>query len=146
MTSGVVEQRLRYFLLIVSGTICVGTIAELLLTKHTQTPVQFIPYALCGLGVVAVGAALLFPQRATLFGLRIVMVIVTCGSLFGIYEHLQNNWQFAMEITPGAPLGEVIIATLKGANPLLAPGILALAASLALAATYYHPALHKPTT
>jgi hypothetical protein len=30
---------------------------------------------------------------------------------------------------------------LGGENPLLAPGILAVAAMLALAATYYHPAL-----
>jgi len=34
-----------------------------------------------------------------------------------------------------------LIKAVSGGNPLLAPGILALAAIIALAATYYHPAL-----
>jgi hypothetical protein len=33
------------------------------------------------------------------------------------------------------------MGTLSGANPLLAPGIMALTAALAIAATYYHPSL-----
>jgi hypothetical protein len=35
------------------------------------------------------------------------------------------------------------VDALMGANPLLAPGILALAGVLAIAATYHHPALRK---
>ncbi|MEP7291582.1 MAG: hypothetical protein ABI835_07345 [Chloroflexota bacterium] len=35
---------------------------------------------------------------------------------------------------------------MKGANPLLAPGILVFAAVVALLATYYHPVLRQQGT
>jgi hypothetical protein len=36
-----------------------------------------------------------------------------------------------------------LLEALTGAAPLLAPGVLALAGVLAIAATYYHPALGR---
>ena len=65
------------------------------------------------------------------------------GSLFGLYEHIEHNWEFAREIRPNATFSVLLTDTLHGANPLLAPGILALAAVLAIAATYFHPTLQK---
>jgi hypothetical protein len=62
--------------------------------------------------------------------------LTRCG-LLGIYEHLENNFKFALEIRPNAVLSNVFWESLSGANPLLAPGI------LALAATYYQPELSK---
>jgi hypothetical protein len=62
--------------------------------------------------------------------------------LFGIFEHIEHNFGFALEIQPNATAPDVFWAALGGANPLLAPGILAFAALLALAASYYHPLLH----
>ncbi|MDQ3928868.1 MAG: hypothetical protein M3328_06945 [Chloroflexota bacterium] len=52
-----------------------------------------------------------------------------------------ENFAFEREIRPAAPTGDVLMAAIKGASPLLAPGILLFAALLGLAATYYHPAL-----
>jgi hypothetical protein len=57
--------------------------------------------------------------------------------------HLFDNFAFEREIRPNAALVDVIINALRGVNPLLAPGILALAAALAIAATYRHPVLHR---
>ena len=74
------------------------------------------------------------------------MAIVFVGSLFGIYEHVEHNLAFALGIRPNAVASEVLMDALRGANPLLAPGILALAAVLALSATYYHPALRGRET
>jgi hypothetical protein len=72
---------------------------------------QWIPFAHCGLGLPAAGAALVRPQRKILLALRVCMAVVA----------------------------------LRGSNLLLAPALLALAAALALAATYDHPALEaKP--
>jgi hypothetical protein len=143
MQTTCVEQRLRTFLLVLAGWLCVGTIIELLLVGHTETVVQFIPFALCGVGLAAVGAALLRSRRGTLLGLRAVMAVLLAGSLFGIYEHVEGNLAFALEIRPGAAVSDVWTEALTGAAPLLAPGILALAALLALAATYAHPALQR---
>ena len=141
MGTTTVEQRLRTFLLVLAGWMCVGTVVELFLAKHTEDPVQFAPFVLCGLGLIAVMAALRRPRRATLMALRGVMSLLMIGSLFGMYEHLANNFAFELEMRPSAVWSDVWFEALRGAAPLLAPGILALAAIIAIAATYEHPAL-----
>lgn len=141
MNATMIERRLRSFLLVLAGCMCVGTSVELWLARHTEDAIQFVPFVLCGVGLVAVAAALLRPRRATLLALRGVMALLIAGSLLGVYEHLEGNIGFALEIRPGASVGDVFFTALRGGNPLLAPGILALAGVLAIAATYYHPAL-----
>ncbi len=145
MSAEIVVQRLRRFLLVLAGSLCIGTVVDLLLVEHRQDLVQFIPFILSGLGLIAVAAALFRPQRTTLRALQIVMVLNILGSLFGVYEHVEYNMAFALEIRPNTTTSAAFWAALSGANPLLAPGILALAAIIALAATYYHPALEDAT-
>lgn len=141
MSDASVLFRLRQFLLIVSALLFAGTLVELWLTNHMETFVQLIPFILCGLGFVVVIAAMLRPRRAALLGLRACMGLVALGGLFGVYQHLDHNLGFHRELHPNASTGDLIMGALGGANPLLAPGILALTAALAIAATYYHPAL-----
>ena len=143
MIDALVLSRLRRFLLLVAALLFVGTVVELWLTNHMETAVQLIPFALCGLGLVSVVLVLLRTQRAALLILRACMVLIALGSLFGIYQHVGGNLGFQRELYPNAPASKVVLGALSGASPLLAPGILALVATLALAATYYHPALAK---
>jgi len=145
MSTEIVVQRLRRFLLVLAGSLCFGTVVDLLLVEHRQDLFQLIPFVLSRLGLIAVLAALLRPQRTTLRMLQIVMVLNILGSLFGVYEHVEHNMAFALEIRPNTTTSAAFWAALSGANPLLAPGILALAAIIALAATYYHPALEDAT-
>jgi hypothetical protein len=140
-----VEQRLRTFLLWLAGSMCVGTIIELFLAKHYEDPLQLIPFALCGVGLIAVVAALRRPQRVRLLALRGVMSLLLLGSLLGVYEHLVNNFAFELDMRPSAVWSDVWFQALRGAAPLLAPGILAVAAVVAIAATYAHPALANRT-
>ena len=141
MSSDVVLQRLRVFLLLLAGGLSAGAVVELWAANHTEEPLQWVPFVLCGLSLVAIVAALLRPQRGVLLTLRGVMIIMIAGSLLGIYEHVAGNVAFAQEIRPGTPTGELVLKGLTGGNPLLAPGTLAVAALIALAATYCHPAL-----
>lgn len=141
MSSELILQRLRHFLLLVAGFLCVGTIIELGLIEHWDDPPQILPFVLCGLGLAVVLIVLLRPHRNTIRLLRWVMGITFAGSLFGIYEHVEHNIGFALEIRPNATTGDIFFEALGGANPLLAPGMLAVAALLAVAATYYHPVL-----
>lgn len=143
MSAELVLERLRRFLLTLTALLCVGIVIELALTEHTETIVQWIPFGLCGLGFVAAIGVLLRPQRLTLLGLRVCMGLLVLGSFLGIYEHLEHNVVFELEIRPNAVVSDIFVAALGGANPLLAPGILALMALLAIAATYYHPALEQ---
>lgn len=135
------ELRLRSSLLVIAGFVCLGTPVELWLAEHTESPIQLLPFALCALGALASALALLRPGRPSFLALRIVMGLVFAGSLLGIWEHLEHNIEFELEIRAGAALGDVWLEALRGANPLLAPGILALGAIIAIAATYEHPAL-----
>jgi hypothetical protein len=141
MTDAAVLLRLRRFLLLVSAMLLGGTVLELWLVGHTETVVQLIPFALCGLGLIVVIAGLLHTRRATLLALRVCAGLLLLGSLFGVYEHVLGNIAFQNEIHPGATTREVLMGAVGGGNPLLAPGILALAAVLAAAATYRHPTL-----
>jgi hypothetical protein len=139
--SEMVIFRLRHFLLALSACLLVGTLVELWFTNHMEEPVQLIPFFLSGLGILTAGAALIRPARGVLRTLRASMGLVAIGSLFGMYEHIANNVAFQLEIQSGLTGFEKLSAGLGGANPLLAPGILGIAALLSIAATYGHPAL-----
>lgn len=136
-----VVNRLRVLMLILAACLCLGAIVELALQEHFKEPKQLIPFGLCAVGFVAVLAVLFRPHRNTIRVLRVVMVFLALGSLLGLYFHLQNNFGLELEMRPGATPGDVIMQALTGASPMLAPGILALTAVLAIAGTYYHPAL-----
>ncbi len=141
MSSADILSRLRRFLLIFAVLLLGGTTVELLMVNHAGDAVQLIPFVLCALGATAALVALFRPRRSTLLILRACMTLIVTGSLFGVYQHFENNLAFEREINPNAPAWDTLLIALGGANPLLAPGILAVAAMLALAATYYHPAL-----
>lgn len=146
MNASTVESGYRRFLLILPIFIFIGTIVELWLQDHDQEPLQYIPFILCGVGLAAVLAALRFPNRRVLLALRVIMVIVALGSLLGVTLHLRGNFAFQLDIRPNASPGDVVMEALKGQDPLTAPGVLAIAAVLALAATYKHPALRRSSS
>ncbi|HLL77613.1 MAG TPA: hypothetical protein VK421_20320 [Pyrinomonadaceae bacterium] len=143
MRPEVVLTRLRRFLLALSVVLLAGAVAELWFVEHTEDPIQLIPFVLSGLGGAAVIVALLRPNRASLWALRLVMLLVVLGSLLGVYLHVESNYGLERELYPDRPAGQLLLGALGGANPLLAPGVLAVAAVLALAATYQHPAIAK---
>jgi hypothetical protein len=143
MNDGVVLKRLRWFLLTLAAFMSLGTLVELALAQHWEDAIQILPFVLCGLSFLISVAMLLRPQRRTVLWLRWIMAITFVGSLFGVSEHIEHNIAFALEIRPNAVTNDVFLEALGGANPLLAPGILAFTALLALAATYYHPLLSK---
>lgn len=141
MNANTVLQRLRAWLFLLSGLMFGAVVVELILNEHTETVVQWIPFILTGLALGALLAVLVRPQRTTLRVLRVVMTLVILGALLGVYEHLRGNLLFELNIRPSATTSAVLGDALQGAAPLLAPGIMAMAAIVALMGTYYHPAL-----
>jgi hypothetical protein len=141
MSAEVIVTRLRLFLLWLAVALCGGVIAELWLTDHMEEPLQFVPFVVCGLSILALLQVLLRPQRSSLLQLRVMMVVAALGGLLGIYEHLAGNLAFAQEINVAKAAASPLFAALTGANPPLAPGALGVAALVGLAATYCHPKL-----
>ncbi|MFZ4826702.1 MAG: hypothetical protein ACOYLB_05045 [Phototrophicaceae bacterium] len=139
MDSQKVLQNLRASLLAIASMAFIVTPVELWLTGHYENAFQWIPFILCGIGLVAIGTVYFHPARWSVWGLRLVMGAVGVGGVYGIVLHLLNNFAFELEIRPNATSSEVILEALRGANPLLAPGILVFGAMLALLFTYAHP-------
>ena len=138
MSADEVLGQLRRFLLVLSVMLFLGGLAELWLVGHTEDAIQWIAFALCAIGGLTAIARVLKPNRATLWMLRVAMLVVIMGSMFGVYEHLTGNLEFEREIQANAATSTLLWKALKGGNPLLAPGILSIAAILALSATYRH--------
>ena len=113
-----------------------GTILELLAAKHYQDPVQLIPFALCGAGIVAVLLAWKRPGRATVQGLRILMLVTAAATLLGIWKHIEGIIGFIREMHPATTGWPLIAGALTGRAPLLASGVLAAAATTAFAANF----------
>lgn len=141
MSEEAIVRRLRRVLIGLAVFMLAGTLGELLVIEHFQETEQYIPIVMCVVALIAMGAAIARPQRLTLQTLRAVMIVLGLVSLLGLYYHITGNFAFELEIRPNATLGEVFLDALGGANPLLAPGVLGIAAVMALAWTYYHPAL-----
>ena len=139
MNATVILARLRTFLLVLAAFLCVGTVVELWAAEHFHEATQILPFVLAGIGLVTILAVLWRPQRLTMRVMQAVMLLNALGGAFGIYEHIEHNLAFELEIRPNAAVADVFVEALHGASPLLAPGVLALAAVIALAATYYHP-------
>ena len=136
MSAAEILRRLRLFLLLLALAIFSGALVELWLVKHTEDAVQWIAFFLGGTGLLVVLVVLLRRNQTTVRILQICMMLVVAGSLFGIYQHVSGNFHLEREIHPTSPLSSAILKAFGGANPLLAPGTLAVAALLALAGTY----------
>jgi hypothetical protein len=112
-----------------------GTILELVAARHYQDPVQLIPFALCATGFVAVLLAWKRPGWATVQALRLLM-LVTAATLLGIWKHIEGNIGFIHEMHPATSGWPLLAGALTGRAPLLASGVLAAAATTAIAATF----------
>jgi len=141
MNSEQVLAKLRQYLLIISAGVFVMTVTELFFLSHWNETIQILPFALSGLGLLTLVLAFFRPSPGTLNTLRWSMLVIAACSLIGFYEHMLNNYGFWLEIKPNATTWELLKATLEGANPVLAPGILMLGAVIALMAIYKHPLL-----
>ena len=80
-------RRLTTFLHLLAAALFAGTIGELIAAKHYESTMQFVPFALCGLGLLALLALQMRPTRPVVLAIRALMIVTAGGSLLGIYEH-----------------------------------------------------------
>jgi hypothetical protein len=133
--------QLRHFLLIISAGTFVMTLTELFFLEHWNFTIQYLPFALGALGLLASGLVYFHPRRGTTRFAQWSMAIIAVTSLIGFYEHMAGNFTFWREIQPDATTWELIVETFKGGIPVLAPGILTLGGVIGWAATSKHPSL-----
>lgn len=134
-----VEAWFRRFLLGTATLVYLAAAVELWLVGHYEGWRQWLPFGLIGVGVATVLWVQTSASRRSVRSLRVASALVGAGSLLGIVFHVQGNLAFEREVRPAEPLMRALWEAAQGASPLLAPGALALAAVLAVAATYRHP-------
>jgi hypothetical protein len=140
MKTEIILKRLRVFLLGFSIFIFAGTIVELLALRHYREDLLWVPMVLCPLGIILTALFLAKPVGGTLKALMIGMWAIATGGLIGTIVHVSGNLESIFERGQSANLTNLFYTAAGGRNPLLAPGILIIAAAMSLAAAYHHPA------
>ena len=98
-----------------------GTSLELYLIHHYEDTQQLIPL-LC-IAIAILGVFILFYKRTkqTFKIFKFILIITALSGVYGIFLHLQVNFEFEKEMTPTATNWELCIESLSGALPALAP-------------------------
>jgi hypothetical protein len=68
--------------------------------------------------------------------LRGLMLVTAAATLLGIRKHLEGNIGFIHEMHPATTGWPLLVAALSGRAPPLASGVLAVATTTAIAATF----------
>ena len=125
----------RRFLVATGAAVYLGGAVELWLVDHVEDWQQLIPFVVIALGLGASGWWWASASAGAVRALRMVGVLAVVSAAVGMGLHLWGNVQFEIEVNGGAGPAELAWGALSGGNPLLAPGMVALAGVLGAAAT-----------
>ncbi len=131
-----VWRRLALILLLLSTA---GITAELVLLEHYAEPPQWAPLALLVVGLVVASAVAAGATPGRVRALKLVASLQVVAACVGIFLHLRSNFEFELELRPGTSGLPLVVETLRGAIPALAPGALAQLGLLGLLVCFRHP-------
>lgn len=99
----------------------VGTITELFLLHHYEGLLQLIPILCIGISLGLV-VALSFQKNAFLMNAFMTMMGLSAFSgVYGTFLHMKANFEFEQEMKPTATFFDLMMESLTGALPALAP-------------------------
>ena len=122
-----------------------GIAAELLLIGHFDDPFQFVPLVLLGCATPLLLGLAIAPTRASIVVTRLVMALFVASGGVGVALHYRGNEAFELEMYPALAGRELVVGTLTGSTPVLAPGSMSLLGFLGLAIVHRHPAAESGT-
>jgi len=131
-------RRLALYLLLLG---LAGTATELALLGHTEDRLQWTPLILLVAGFLMGVAVAIRPVHAVVATFRALMGLYLPASALGLYLHVKSNAEFELEMQPAMAGMELIVESLTGAMPALAPGAMAQMGLLGLLVCFRHPAL-----
>ena len=129
------ERRLRILLLALFLFTLLGAATELLLTSHTEGW-QLVPLSFMMLSVVALGWFAIVRNKTGLKLFQGIMVCFIISGAVGVLLHFNSNEEFALEVYPGLAGLDLLWKSVKGAAPILAPGIMVQLGVLGLVFAY----------
>lgn len=121
----------------------IGTLLELLLIGHDEMLAQFAPLVLLGAGIIVTIWTLIGARAPALRTLQVLMALFVVSGVIGVVLHYKGNEEFELERSPTRSGMSLIVKTLTGATPVLAPGSMSLLGIVGLAFVHRHPALRS---
>ena len=113
--------RLKQVLVFALLFMIVGSLLELYLLDHYEDTWQLIP--ILSVGTTLVTLLILFFKKTTkvvnLF--KAVLILTALSGVYGVFLHLQSNFEFEQDMKPTATNWELFSESLSGALPTLAP-------------------------
>lgn len=114
-------SKLKRVILIAFLFMALGTGMELYLLDHYEDTQQLIPILCIAISLVA--ALVLFYRRnkTTISLFKGLLFLTALSGVYGVYLHLQANYEFELEMKPSLSGWELFTESLSGALPALAP-------------------------
>ena len=113
--------RLKQVLVLALLFMMIGSLLELYLLEHYEDTWQLIP--ILSVGTTLVTLLILFFKKTTkvvnLF--KAVLILTALSGVYGVYLHLQSNFEFEQDMKPTASFWQLISESISGALPTLAP-------------------------
>jgi hypothetical protein len=117
--------RVRQWLLAVLVFELVGAFVELLLLRHFEDLLQWVPLVLIVLTLLLIAWHVARPQPANVRALQVTMGALIVAGVVGVGAHLQGAAEFQLEMDPSQPRWNVFKKALQAqAPPALAPGVM----------------------
>jgi len=111
-----------------------GTVTELLLLKHYEQPLQFVPLVLIGLAFVTLAWNLIQDSPASRRALVIVMLLFVLAGFAGAVAHFIGSAEYQLELDPSMNTWDLVVKVMRAkAPPVLAPGMMLQLGLLGLA-------------
>ena len=133
---------IRQWLLAVLALGLLGTLAELVLLEHYESPVQWVPLVSI---VLALGVLIWHRVKRDALSIRALqatMLLFLAAGVAGAAFHFRGGAQFQLEIDPSQSRWDIIKKVMRSkAPPVLAPGFMVQLGLVGLAYSYRHPAL-----
>ena len=89
----------------------IGTLLELYLLDHYEDAFQLIPVLCIAFSLINLIIKLF----------KLVLVLTSFSGVYGVFLHLQSNFEFEQDMKPTATNWELFSESLSGALPTLAP-------------------------
>ena len=129
-----VVRRILLAILVVGLT---GTAVELLLLKHYEGLIQFVPLVSIALALASLAWHVFRPSSASRLAFQVVMGLFLVAGLAGMFFHFRANLQYQREFDPALHGAALVWQALRAkVPPALAPGVMLQFALIGLAYTY----------
>jgi len=116
-----IPYRLKQLVLVTLLFLIFGSLIELYLIGHYEDAMQLIP--IFSVGISLLNLILLFfkVSKLTTNLFKVVLFTTLIVGIYGVYLHLESNYQFEYEIRPSNNYWELLKDSFSGALPTLAP-------------------------